>query len=114
MSCNWRSRCDFNASTACGVRRIDRRLFLVFGSLDEYYPTATPGQYAPHAHDGVLHVHVLPPQGQQFSLPHAGGDSEDVERFEAVSTGCFEQPARLGDGESTYLLLSWWAICGMR
>ncbi|HZC85129.1 MAG TPA: hypothetical protein VE194_11905 [Rubrobacter sp.] len=33
-------------------------------------------------------------------------DGEDVERFEAISTGSSEQPARLVGGESMYLLRS--------
>src|SRR5918912_3669531 len=32
---------------------------------------AAPGERAPHAHDGVFHVHILPPEREQFSLPHA-------------------------------------------
>src|SRR5215212_368610 len=34
MSCSWRFRCALNSSMACGVRWMDRRLFLVLGSLN--------------------------------------------------------------------------------
>ena len=85
MSCSWRFKCALNASTACGVRRMDRRLFLVL-LAKHYFPTA-PGQRTPHARHSVLQVHVLPPERQQLSLPHASMNGEDVQRFETVFTG---------------------------
>src|SRR5215217_8057758 len=73
---------------------------------ERHFPAA-PGQRASHAHDGVLHVHVLPPEREQFSLPHTGVNGENVEGFEAVFGGCVEQPARFVNGESDHLLWDW-------
>src|SRR5918997_756420 len=67
-----------------------------------YFPAA-PGQSASHAYDGILHVHILPPKRQHFSLSHTGVDGEDVETFEAVLIGCFEQPTCIVGGESDHL-----------
>jgi hypothetical protein len=50
----------------------------------EDYFAAAPGQRASHTQEGVLHVHVLPPERKHFSLPHAGVNSEHIEGFEAV------------------------------
>src|SRR5918994_2590465 len=73
---------------------------------ESYFPAA-PGQRASHAHDGVLHVHVLPPEREQFSLPHAGVNGELIEGFEAVFSCCVEQPARLVGGECDHFLREW-------
>src|SRR5215208_6871216 len=78
--------------------------------LAECYFPANPGQRTFHAHHCVLHVHVLPPERQHFSLSHTGVDGQDIECFEAISSGCFAEPARFVRRESDHLLRnrSWW------
>src|ERR671916_3134940 len=77
----------------------------------EGYFAAPPGQRASHTQDGVLYVHVLPPERKHFSLPHSRVNSEHIEGFEAVFGSCVEQPARFVGGESDDLLRDWsWRV----
>jgi CheY-like chemotaxis protein len=71
----------------------DRTAALLGLRFTEHCLPAAPTQGASYAYDGVLHVYVLPPKRQQFTLPHASVDGENVQRFEAVSSRRFEQPA---------------------
>ena len=48
-----------------------------------------------HAEGSGLQVYIVPAEGQELALTHAGGEGQNVERFQRVILDSLEQPFRL-------------------
>ena len=88
------ARWQLRASTACGVMRTVRRLFLVFGSPRTW---PVPLRVSVRRTLTVAFSRSTSPHFKPSSSPspHAGVDGEHVEGFEPVTSCCFEQTSGL-------------------
>jgi len=62
-------------------RQADGSAALLGLRFPQFDDPAIACERAPDAYGAVLYIHVLPSQCQQLSLPHSGGNGEDVQGF---------------------------------
>src|SRR5215208_4582186 len=93
---------SFNGSR----RQADGSAALLGLRFPQFDDPAIACERAPDAYGAVLNIHVLPSQCQQLSLPHSGGNGEDVQGFEPVAVCRLKKSGRLFGSERTHLLRS--------
>ncbi len=58
-----------------------------------------------HLYRFTREIHIFPREPQEFPLPHACGESEDIQGFEGIALCCGEELQRLFDAQRLHLLL---------
>src|SRR5215212_1548561 len=89
-----------------GAGEIDGTAALLGLWLPQGHLTPRAGEGAAYTEYAALEIHVLPLEGQELALAQAGSDGQDVEGFEPVAAGSFEEAASFLRAQGLYLLSS--------